>query len=62
MENSNKLVVVTGGTKGIGRAIIERFSREGYSIATCARNEDDLIQLKEEMKSCLFQQGSYFKG
>lgn len=51
MENSNKLVVVTGGTKGIGRAIIERFSSEGYAIATCARNEEDLLQLKEDMKS-----------
>jgi short-subunit dehydrogenase len=51
MENSNKLVVVTGGTKGIGRAIIEQFSREGYSIATCARDEADLIKLKEEIES-----------
>jgi short-subunit dehydrogenase len=49
-ENSNKLVVVTGGTKGIGRAIIRAFSAHGFSIATCSRNEADLQTLKEEVQ------------
>jgi short-subunit dehydrogenase len=49
-DPKDQLVVVTGGTKGIGRAVIERFSMEGYSIATCARNEDDLAGLKSEME------------
>lgn len=49
MQNSDKLVVVTGGTKGIGKAIIESFSAMGYSIATCARSEEDLQQLKSEI-------------
>ena len=46
-----KLAVVTGGTKGIGRAVIERFAADGYSIATCARNEEDLTTLKQSMES-----------
>ncbi|RAV98591.1 SDR family oxidoreductase [Pseudochryseolinea flava] len=41
----NKLIVVTGGTKGIGRAIIEKFAREGFDVVTCARKEVDLRQL-----------------
>lgn len=49
-ENNQKLIVVTGGTKGIGKAIIERFSTEGYTIATCSRNEEDLDQLKQEIE------------
>jgi hypothetical protein len=42
----NKLLAVTGGTKGIGRAIIERFAKVGFDIVTCARKEADLAQLK----------------
>ncbi|SFC05196.1 Short-chain dehydrogenase [Flexibacter flexilis DSM 6793] len=45
-----KIVVVTGGTKGIGRAIVEKFAREGFHVITCARNEIDLVALREEMR------------
>lgn len=37
----NKTIVVTGGTKGIGRAIVEKFAKEGFTVLTCARTEDD---------------------
>lgn len=49
MNNSERLVVVTGGTKGIGKAIIERFAEDGFPIATCARNQHDLTVLREEI-------------
>ena len=45
------MIVVTGGTKGIGKAIIEKFASEGYSIATCSRNEQDLADLKKEIEN-----------
>ncbi|MDR6560336.1 MULTISPECIES: SDR family oxidoreductase [unclassified Arcicella] len=39
----NKTIVVTGGTKGIGRAIVEKFAKEGFLVITCARStENDL--------------------
>jgi len=50
MKISNGLIVVTGGTKGIGRAIVHKFACEGWSVATCSRNEDDLLALKEEIR------------
>lgn len=41
-----RLIVITGGTKGIGRAIAERFSKAGFDVAVCARNADELAKLK----------------
>ncbi len=46
----NKLAVVTGGTKGIGKAITERFAAAGFDIATCARKMEDLQKLKSEIE------------
>ena len=46
----NKTIVVTGGTKGIGRAIIERFAGTGFDIATCSRKKADLTELKEQIE------------
>jgi 3-oxoacyl-[acyl-carrier protein] reductase len=34
--------LVTGGTKGIGRAIVDTLAEEGASIALCARTESDV--------------------
>ena len=45
------MLVITGGTKGIGKAIIEKFSAAGHNIATCSRNAEDLIKLKKEVEA-----------
>ena len=45
----NPLAVVTGGTKGIGKAIIEKFAAQGFDIATCSRSQEDLVALRAEL-------------
>jgi len=44
-------IIITGGTKGIGKAIAERFAQEGFNVAICARTADDLKTLKKELKA-----------
>ena len=44
-----KSILVTGGTKGIGKAIINKFIEEGFDIFTCSRNLQDLVKLKNEL-------------
>lgn len=46
----NKHIVITGGTKGIGRALVLLFAEKGFNVITCSRNEADLRVMKEEVE------------
>jgi len=46
----NNFAVISGGTKGIGRSLIEKFAGNGFDIATCSRTEKDLSLLKKIMQ------------
>jgi short-subunit dehydrogenase len=46
----NKVAIITGGTKGIGKAIIKKFAADGFDILTCSRNSDELKSLKDQVE------------
>jgi short-subunit dehydrogenase len=43
---SGKVVVVTGGSEGIGKALVEKLLLGGAKVATCGRNADKLYDLQ----------------
>ncbi len=51
LQLKGQKALVTGGTKGIGRAIAETLSDEGCDIALCARTDADVIATVEAIKA-----------
>lgn len=47
----NKVVAVTGGTDGIGKALVEQLLQLGAKVATCGRHHDKLYRLQSEFPS-----------
>ncbi len=48
MENV-KVIAITGATAGIGRAISNRFAREGWALALASRTKSDLREVEKEI-------------
>jgi 3-oxoacyl-[acyl-carrier protein] reductase len=51
MNLAGKVVVVTGGTKGIGYAIAEAFVKAGASVFVCSRTRSDVEQAVERLSA-----------
>ncbi len=49
MELKNKVVVITGGSKGFGRALAEDFIKEGSKVVICSQNKDELQKVAKEI-------------
>lgn len=49
MDNTEKLCLITGASKGIGRATAIKLAHEGYKLALMARDNEVLENLAEEL-------------
>ena len=47
-DDSPRTAVVTGGTKGLGRAFAEIFAANGFDVCVCARTQADLEAMQAE--------------
>ena len=50
-NNQNRVVVITGSSRGIGKAIAKEFAKNNYSVLLNARDEKELIETVHEIKN-----------
>jgi NAD(P)-dependent dehydrogenase (short-subunit alcohol dehydrogenase family) len=53
MKLKNRNAVVTGGSQGLGRAIVARFVEEGANVLFCARNGGSLKEFENELRKSM---------
>jgi glucose 1-dehydrogenase len=56
-NNERRTVVVTGSSKGIGKAIALEFANAGYSVVINARNEEELNQAAKDISNSIKDTG-----
>jgi NAD(P)-dependent dehydrogenase (short-subunit alcohol dehydrogenase family) len=45
--NAPRVILITGVSKGLGRALLEQFSQRGHAVYGCARSENEIRLLQQ---------------
>src|SRR5678810_762250 len=48
-EDGDKSIIITGASKGLGKAIAEKFAAAGHRLFLCSRNESSLQATQQEL-------------
>ena len=51
MKDLKRFAVISGASRGIGRALALALAKDGYDLAVCSRNQSKLDQLSQELRS-----------
>ena len=57
LKFKNKIVLITGGSRGIGKSIAKKFSSEGATVVITSKNKTKLQQTAKELGNLFFIPG-----
>jgi len=50
VEHAPLNIIITGASKGIGKAIADKFAAQGYDLILCSKNKERLLQAVEDIR------------
>jgi short-subunit dehydrogenase len=55
MDFKNKVIIITGASSGIGRALVYEFARQGGQVVAAARSFDKLLEMQADLANSGFE-------